>query len=381
MFELSKDRAALINKIETRLASITTRKICIFTGRASSGLVSYLSWLKKGSTKKYVVIPNILCNSVPNSILKAGLRPLFVDINLNNFTISIESLTKTLEKFSEKIIAAVVPHLYGHTFDVDRIELLRKQYKLSVIEDAAQTFPLDGKSKVGSVGDATIMSFGHTKPLDVGGGGCLLLDETEAATYCRKELLHAPKYEGPIQSLASRYSTMYYQVRDLGVGNPSFFHFRKAFPDVFGEIYVHQIPEQASLEKLAKLVELRESIAEARRKKADIYRRVLTHPEIRHPTYDEYTVPWRYTITTPLENEAGIAPEIRKQKIDVSPWYSCLDDWFELDDVQKSINLDNSRLFAHQVLNFWVDESHTEDQIRKDASIINNIVQQRLPRH
>jgi len=107
--------------------------------------------------------------------------------------------------------------------------------------------------------------------------------------------------------------------------------------------------------------------------KAKIYQNELNSSFIYHPEYNEETIPWRYTFMSKFKNELGIAPKIRKMGIDVSPWYSRLDTWYELIPEQKLIPLNNSIHFSDHVLNLWLDESHTIDQIKRNCIKINEL--------
>lgn len=74
------------------------------------------------------------------------------------------------------------------------------------------------------------------------------------------------------------------------------------------------------------------------------------------------------------KNELEIAPKIREIGIDVSPWYSRLDTWYNLTFEQKYIPLNNSIYFSEHVLNLWLDETHTIEQIKKNCRKINQLL-------
>ena len=59
-----------------------------------------------------------------------------------------------------------------------RIVEIAKKRKIFILEDAAQSLgsKINGK-KTGSIGNASIISFGHAKILDCGGGGGILTND------------------------------------------------------------------------------------------------------------------------------------------------------------------------------------------------------------
>ena len=67
---------------------------------------------------------------------------------------------------------AVPVHLFGHALDLDRLADLRDRFELRVVEDAAQAVGAEfGERNVGSVGQATAVSFYPTKNLGALGDG------------------------------------------------------------------------------------------------------------------------------------------------------------------------------------------------------------------
>ncbi len=364
-----------ITELENKIAHISKRKYCFFTGRASTALFCYLTSQKKKDVEEYIIIPNILCNSVPNTILNAGYKPIFVDINLKNYTISSESLKTALDVCGSKVSGVIAPHLYGHTFDYESLLKMKEKYNFFLIEDAAQTIPDNsGKSMVGKIGDASLFSFGHTKPINGGGGGCILLDDLNIIKHCRIIEKKLPKFSKFHEQLAIQYNKLYYIIRDQSKKFPTFNNFKKVFPMVFKDLYNFQVSEKLKIKKLIKLLEQRNEIITMRKKKAKIYQKELNSSIISHPQYSKDTIPWRYTFMSEYKNELEIAPKIREIGIDVSPWYSRLDTWYNLTFEQKYIPLNNSIYFSEHVLNLWLDETHTIEQIKKNCRKINQLL-------
>ena len=63
-----------------------------------------------------------------------------------------------------------------------------------------------------------------------------------------------------------------------------------------------------------------------------------------------------------------------EKKIDVSPWYPRLDEWYHLQEEQNWGSLKNSIYFSDHVLNFWIDETHSVKRIKRNAVKINKII-------
>jgi perosamine synthetase len=119
-----------------------------------------------------VILPSFVCNSVLNAVKYCNAHPSLVDINPDDYNMSLEDAKKVLIGSTKAII---VPHMFGKPVRnlEDFITL-----DVPVIEDCALSVGAshDGK-KVGSFGDLSIFSFRATKMLAAGLGGMVLTDD------------------------------------------------------------------------------------------------------------------------------------------------------------------------------------------------------------
>ncbi len=118
-----------------------------------------------------VIVPDFTFFATASSVVLAGGRPVFADIELDTYTISPDDVFR---KVSPKTKAIIVVHLYGHPVDIDPILKLAYEKGLHVIEDCAQSHGARYKGKVtGSIGSAGTFSFYATKNLTMGEGGAV----------------------------------------------------------------------------------------------------------------------------------------------------------------------------------------------------------------
>jgi dTDP-4-amino-4,6-dideoxygalactose transaminase len=66
-----------------------------------------------------VLLPSFTFVATANSVVAAGARPIFVDINKHDFTIDIEDLK---QKITDKTKAIIPVHLYGHPSNRVKLE-------------------------------------------------------------------------------------------------------------------------------------------------------------------------------------------------------------------------------------------------------------------
>jgi dTDP-4-amino-4,6-dideoxygalactose transaminase len=112
-----------------------------------------------------------------SSILRAGARPLFADIDPRTFNLSAVSVTEILCSPGGRHVKAVMPvHLYGQCADMDAFAALQRDHSgLLLIEDAAQAFGATWNGvAAGSLGDAAAFSFYPTKNLSAFGDAGLV---------------------------------------------------------------------------------------------------------------------------------------------------------------------------------------------------------------
>lgn len=139
------------------------------------------------------------------AIVRAGAKPVFVDIDPITFNIDP---TKIEAAITEKTKAIIPVHLYGQAADMDPILEIAKKHNLVIVEDAAQAIGAEYKGKkVGEIGDATTYSFFPTKNLGAyGDGGMIVTKNEEAAEMMRIIRVHGskPKYYHKVLGYNSR---------------------------------------------------------------------------------------------------------------------------------------------------------------------------------
>ena len=118
-----------------------------------------------------------------NAILYQGAKPIFADIDLRTYNLDPN---KVLEKITNKTKAIIVVHLYGQPADMKAFKEIAEDYKLLLIEDAAQAHGAEFEGrKVGGIGDVGVTSFYATKNMTTGEGGMITTNDDEVARKAR----------------------------------------------------------------------------------------------------------------------------------------------------------------------------------------------------
>ena len=119
-----------------------------------------------------------------------GADVLFADVEKDTYSIDPDNIEKLLQKAAAegKTVKAIVPvHIAGNICNMEKILELAKKYstpqnKISVIEDAAHSFPSPTKlGYAGTIGDAGVFSFYVTKTITTAEGGMVCTRDPELA--------------------------------------------------------------------------------------------------------------------------------------------------------------------------------------------------------
>ena len=113
-------------KFENNFSNFTGAKYCVSVGNGTDALeiaVKSLN-LKKNSE---VIVPVNTWISTAEAVVNNGLKLVFCDINLDDYTICLKDLKKKINKKTSAIIAV---HLYGNPTDIVNIKkIIKKKYQ------------------------------------------------------------------------------------------------------------------------------------------------------------------------------------------------------------------------------------------------------------
>lgn len=143
----------------------------------SNGTVVLQMALKALNITKEVITTPFSYVATTNVILWENCKPVFVDIQKDNFCINAGIIESAITENTQAILAT---HVYGFPCDVDKIEKLGAKYNLKIIYDAAHAFGCSYKGKsLLSFGDITTCSFHATKIFHTVEGGAIICNSKE----------------------------------------------------------------------------------------------------------------------------------------------------------------------------------------------------------
>jgi dTDP-4-amino-4,6-dideoxygalactose transaminase len=356
-----------LEDLELKLATMHQRKFCVATSRATSAIYLTLKSILPNGGK--VVFPTTLCASPVNAALYASCTPIFCDVDYQDGNMSVKELQKILAQ--ESVDAIMFAHMYGNVADIEPLIKLAQKYNIFVIEDVCQAMGGTYKGKpLGSFGDVSILSFGHTKVLDIGYGGALLTDNEDLAKSVRslesQLIISKSDY---LTELSKEYRKAFYQIKELSDSSPRLYKLFSSFPDVFRDLYLQRcIPKK--ILKLNEVLSNLNYLVDERRRKARIYEDLLKHPHIKMQKIRVGSVPWRFNIYLSYQNL--ITSHLRNQGFDVSNWYQGVNNFFE-DHGYKDKYICSDKI-SSDVINLWLDNNTSDRAIKKCSKSIINFI-------
>ncbi len=129
-----------------------------------------------------------------SSVVRAGARPLFVDIDPRTLNLNHELVARRM-KTTPNLRAILPVHLYGQCADMDSFRSIAAEFRLALIEDAAQAFGASWRGeRAGSLGKAAAFSFYPTKNLSAAGeAGCVTTQDSQVAERMRSLRNHGSR--------------------------------------------------------------------------------------------------------------------------------------------------------------------------------------------
>ncbi|MDI2129402.1 DegT/DnrJ/EryC1/StrS family aminotransferase [Yinghuangia seranimata] len=154
--------------------------VMVSSGSAALFLAIELLDLPKGAE---VITSPLTFSTDLSCLLRAGLVPVFVDVEPDTFQIDV---TKIEEMVSDKTGAILVPNLAGNAPDWDTIREIADRRGLKVIEDSCDAVgaTLRG-TPTGARSDISVTSFSLSHIITAAGtGGMVMLDDDELRDRC-----------------------------------------------------------------------------------------------------------------------------------------------------------------------------------------------------
>jgi len=173
---------------EKKITAYCGNQSTLCLNSATAGLEIMLRWFGVGEGDE-VILPAYTYSATANVVIHCGAKPVFVDVNANDFNISVANIEKAITE-NTKVIMPV--DFAGYPCDYDEINALVVKHKdkfkantenqkvlgrIMVLSDSAHSFGASYKGKkCGSLTDVSVFSFHAVKNLTTAEGGAIALN-------------------------------------------------------------------------------------------------------------------------------------------------------------------------------------------------------------
>lgn len=175
-----------IDEFEEKLASYHDVEHALTFNSGTTALVGALEGAGVSDGDE-VIVPSFTFIATANAVKLCDAEPVFAEIEPDRYGLDPEDVER---KITDQTAAILPVHYGGAPCRIRALRSIADEYDLTLIEDAAeaQGAILDG-DKIGSIGDAGILSFCQNKVITTGEGGAVLTDDDDIARQC--ELLRS----------------------------------------------------------------------------------------------------------------------------------------------------------------------------------------------
>ena len=143
-----------------------------------------------------VLMPALTFIAPANAVAYCGARPVFLDSARDNLGLDPAALEAFLRRSTERaadgslrnrqtgarIAAAIIVHAFGHPADMDALNEICGRYRLTLIEDAAESLGSTYRGRqTGALSTIGALSFNGNKIVTTGGGGMVVTNDERLA--------------------------------------------------------------------------------------------------------------------------------------------------------------------------------------------------------
>ncbi len=204
-----------VSRFEKNFAEYCEAEHCVGVGNGFDALRAGLLALGVEAGDE-VIVPSMTFIATWLAVSSINAKPVPVDCSENTYHMSLEKLESVISPKTKVIIPV---HLYGQVENLASINKIAKQYKISVMEDAAQAHGARYKGKtIGAFSDLVAWSFYPAKNLGaIGDGGAITTNNSQLADKIRKLCNYGSvdKYVHEVQGLNSRLDPLQASILDV----------------------------------------------------------------------------------------------------------------------------------------------------------------------
>jgi len=189
-FGWNQNHSDYIAKFENKFAEYVGSEYALCTSSCTGALHLALVALGIGPGDE-VIVPDITWVATASAVSYVGATPVFADVDIKSWVLSVETIKKVVTKKTKAIIPV---HLYGFGAPMQEIVEFANSKNIFVVEDAAPAVGTQIRGKyAGTFGQFGCFSFQGAKMLVSGEGGMIVTSDKTLIDRVRKLQDHGRK--------------------------------------------------------------------------------------------------------------------------------------------------------------------------------------------
>ncbi len=187
-----------VSNFEKNYSKWQNCKYSIFVNSGSSAnllIIQSAKEIYKWKQGDEIIVPSLTWTTTVTPVIQSGLKPVFVDCNINDFSFDYKDLKK---KITRKTKAIFIAHIIGFPANISLIKKIIKGKNILILEDSCESQGAKFKNKkVGNFGVASSFSFYWGHHLTTIEGGMIVTNNKKFYEMCLLKRSHGLARELP----------------------------------------------------------------------------------------------------------------------------------------------------------------------------------------
>lgn len=168
-------QSSFVKKFENKWSKWLGVKYSVFVNSGSSSNLISLSILRDRFGTGEIIVPALTWVSDIASVIQCGFKPIFVDVNMNNLSMNVDSVLKKITKNTK---AVFITHAQGFNGLNNKLLSTLKKKNIPLIEDVCESHGASFKNKkLGNYGLISNFSFYYAHHMSTIEGGMVCTND------------------------------------------------------------------------------------------------------------------------------------------------------------------------------------------------------------
>ncbi len=348
--------------LEARIARLFGYRDAVLFGRARSAVVALLE--VRGGAGAFVM-PSNLCPDLWLAVHRAGASPIVLaEVDPGTGLAADEALVGAMAAQAQP--GVVMPaHLYGLVQQYPKTIAYARAHGWFILENDTIATKAAGVPGCAAFGDALVVSFGHAKGIEAGGGGALVTSDPALAAALRARAQCYAELDDQVLADEAEFVLLARRLRQGASGAERERLLLAQAPDARWRFPAALAPAlDSALVGFARVLE-------QRRECLHLWQQALAPLASQlHTPPVACAFPWRLTLRVP-DRRDDVVRGLRAAGIDAGTNFPPLSDSFPLllaDQVQPG-----AQQWGREVLNLWLTPEYDAPRVKQAARIIEGV--------